>query len=298
MRRIAATSRPERSATSRTERVAPRLRTRSAASPSTCWSRANASIWWAVAPCATSHARSAASCFSTGPPASSIDTHATAAGGPRVAGDRSARRAQRLDQLALVHGRPAGDAEVAGPLHQVVLGPVVVGRLLGTLALGTLAGVGDACRLALAHARCAHLLVLTGVLDARTMAAATRHRHHLPVSVPPRYVPSAPGRHTRNRPARSRAAERRGWDLNPRRTCALTSLAGKRLRPDSATSPRGANEPSRPRRAASGAGGIRTHGPRRVGGFQDHCLRPLGHRSSRGGERPGPATPAPTGCCR
>src|ERR671919_2178292 len=141
MRRIAATSRPERSATSRTERVAPRLRTRSAASPSTCWSPANASIWSAVAPCATSHARSAASCFSTGPPASSIDTHATAAGGPRVAGDRSARRAQRLDQLALVHGRPAGDAEVAGPLHQVVLGPVVVGRLLGTLALGTLAGV-------------------------------------------------------------------------------------------------------------------------------------------------------------
>jgi hypothetical protein len=30
---------------------------------------------------------------------------------------------------------------------------------------------------------------------------------------------------------------RRGWDLNPRRTNALTSLAGKRDRPDSATSP-------------------------------------------------------------
>src|SRR5918995_1204346 len=257
MRRIVATSSPERLATSRADRVAPRLRTRSDAKPSAWRSHSNASTCSAVAPWARSHSRSAASCSSTGPPASFIDTHATAVVGPRVGWDRSPRRAQRLDQLTLVHGRPARDAEVAGPRHQVVLGPVVVGRLLGTLALGTLAGVGDACRLALAHARCAHLLVLTGVLDARTMAAATRHRHHLRVSVPPRYVPSAPGRHTRNRPARSRAAERRGWDLNPRRTCALTSLAGKRLRPDSATSPRGANEPSRPGRAASGAGGIR-----------------------------------------
>ena len=30
---------------------------------------------------------------------------------------------------------------------------------------------------------------------------------------------------------------------------------------------------------SGGAGGIRTHGPLRVDGFQDRCLRPLGHRS-------------------
>ena len=43
-----------------------------------------------------------------------------------------------------------------------------------------------------------------------------------------------------------------------------------------------------------GAGGIRTHGSRRIGSFQDCCLRPLGHRSrgarvargSRGGAAP------------
>ena len=31
---------------------------------------------------------------------------------------------------------------------------------------------------------------------------------------------------------------RRRWDSNPRTTCIVTSLAGKRLQPDSATSPR------------------------------------------------------------
>jgi hypothetical protein len=31
--------------------------------------------------------------------------------------------------------------------------------------------------------------------------------------------------------------QRRGWDLNPRTTCMVTSLAGRRVRPDSATSP-------------------------------------------------------------
>ncbi len=33
-------------------------------------------------------------------------------------------------------------------------------------------------------------------------------------------------------------------------------------------------------RRAGGGGGIRTHGPSRVGGFQDRCLQPLGHTSS------------------
>ena len=42
---------------------------------------------------------------------------------------------------------------------------------------------------------------------------------------------------TRHRPAQGRAAERRGWDLNPRRACTLTSLAGRHDRPDSVTSP-------------------------------------------------------------
>ncbi len=32
--------------------------------------------------------------------------------------------------------------------------------------------------------------------------------------------------------------------------------------------------------STSGAGGIRTHGPLRVDGFQGRCLRPLGHRST------------------
>ena len=37
--------------------------------------------------------------------------------------------------------------------------------------------------------------------------------------------------------ARSRCTTRRGWDLNPRKACTLTSLAGRPDQPDSGTSP-------------------------------------------------------------
>ena len=50
----------------------------------------------------------------------------------------------------------------------------------------------------------------------------------------------------------SGSAERRGWDLNPRRSSTpLTFLAGRRFRPDSATSPRGRWSVPRVRRSST-----------------------------------------------
>ncbi len=42
---------------------------------------------------------------------------------------------------------------------------------------------------------------------------------------------------------------------------------------------------------AGGWGGIRTHEPLRAGGFQDRCLKPLGHPSGRAPSIPHPAVP-------
>src|SRR5262245_66442711 len=72
------------------------------------------------------------------------------------------------DQLALGHGRAARDVAPAGPVHELVLGHVVIGRRAGALAGRALAGVGDASRFGLAHPFGPHRLVLARVLDARS----------------------------------------------------------------------------------------------------------------------------------
>lgn len=67
--------------------------------------------------------------------------------------------------------------------------------------------------------------------------------------------------------------ERRGWDLNPRTAFAVTSLAGRPVRPDSGTSP------DAQKTLQGGGGGIRTPGGLPLNGFQDRRIRPLCHPS-------------------
>src|ERR671910_702347 len=79
---------------------------------------------------------------------------------------------QRLDQLTLVHRRPALDPDVAGSLHQVVLGPILVVAMLAATAADpglALRGhrVADTGGLLLALALLAQLLIRLLVLDAR-----------------------------------------------------------------------------------------------------------------------------------
>src|SRR5690242_804987 len=88
--------------------------------------------------------------------------------------------AQRLDQLGLGHRRAALDADLAGALDQVLLGPVGVRRALPAALADLLAraagrGVGDPGRLLLAVALPAQRLVLLFVLD-----LCSRHGPALP----------------------------------------------------------------------------------------------------------------------
>ena len=50
-------------------------------------------------------------------------------------------------------------------------------------------------------------------------------------------APARPGNALGTLPVARPRTKRRGWDLNPRRACALTSLAGRPVQPDSGTSP-------------------------------------------------------------
>src|SRR6266568_1651523 len=86
------------------------------------------------------------------------------------AGARGLVLAEGVDELGLGHGGAALDAELAGALDQVLLGPVGVGRALPALAAHLLARaprdrVGDPGRLLLAVPLAAQCLVGLLVLD-------------------------------------------------------------------------------------------------------------------------------------
>ena len=119
-----------------------------------------------------------------GPKPPAIPTHPTGLGAvsggiplpkhrfppPEAGGGRRSVVAQRLDELVLGHGGAALDVELAGPLRELVLGPVLVGAGLAA-ALGDLVPavpggrVGDPRGLLLARALAAQRLVDLGVLD-------------------------------------------------------------------------------------------------------------------------------------
>src|SRR3546814_20389303 len=93
---------------------------------------------------------------------------------------------QRGDQLVLVHRRASVDADLRGPVLELVHGPVLV--VAGLAALATHLGaravgcrVGDPCRLLLARPVLADLLVELLVLHAGAGIFLLRHddRHPL-----------------------------------------------------------------------------------------------------------------------
>src|SRR5690606_21334816 len=118
---------------------------------------------------------------------------------PRLARGRGAAplpsvRAQGAYELRLAHRGPAVDADLGGPLAQLVDGPVVVVARLPALAPDARAGrprcgVRDAGRLLLRVALVAQLLVQLGVLHARARLAL-RHVGLPPVGPATRSAPA------------------------------------------------------------------------------------------------------------
>src|SRR4051794_25434038 len=79
--------------------------------------------------------------------------------------------AQGVDELVLRHVRATLDADLRGPVLELVLRPVLVAARLAALAAGLAAAarVGDPGGLLLAGALAAQRLVLLVVLDARSV---------------------------------------------------------------------------------------------------------------------------------
>jgi hypothetical protein len=93
-----------------------------------------------------------------------------------------------VDELRLAHRRPAFNAYLTGPFHQICLGPVLISRAPATLRPDLSAGtprrrIGNPSRLFLAFAAFPKLLVCLLVLDLRS-----GHRHLLSLSAGPPHL--------------------------------------------------------------------------------------------------------------
>src|SRR4051812_1911280 len=135
---------------------ASRARTPSDAAPASC-------------ACRPTTARTTSATAAPSARSSSVSRWARASS-PRASCSESFRRAtlvvaQGVDQLVLVHVRAPLDADLGGPLLEVVLVPVLVGRRLAALVrLGLGVGVRDPRRLLLGRALVPKRLVLLVVL--------------------------------------------------------------------------------------------------------------------------------------